>query len=148
VSLKEGFSGDQIAVKGTDAYSKLNNSYLSLLQSDLSPAAVFLPQSTEDVVKFIQLLKPHALKGDIQLAIRGAGQQPVPGCSNISGDGITLDLRLLTGIDVKDNTVSLGAGQWWGPVYEKLTEHRLGVTGSRSALGGIGGPALAGMMTS
>lgn len=143
--LANEFSSDQIALKGTDEYSKLNKSYLSLLQSDLEPAAILLPRSTSDVVKIVKILKPHLLNGDTPLAIRGAGQQPVPGCSNVSGNGITLDLRLLTGIDVKDGVVEVGAGERWGAVYEKVSEHGLGVTGSRSALGGIGGLALAGM---
>lgn len=143
-ALKQSFSSDQIAIKGTEAYEKLNKSYLSLLQSALEPAAIVIPQSSEEVAKLVQLLKPYVLEGGLQLAVRGGGQQPVPGCSNISGDGITVDLRLLTGIEVKENTVAIRAGQRWGPVYEKLAEVGLGVSGSRSALGGIGGLALAG----
>lgn len=143
-SLKDILPSDQIAINGTEAFAKLNNSYLSLLQRDLSPAAILLPRSKDEVAKIVQFLKPHALKGEIQFAIRGAGQQPVPGCSNISGNGVTIDLRHLTGIEVKDGLVSVGAGERWGAVYEKLTEHGLGVGGSRSALGGIGGLALSG----
>lgn len=145
-SLQEQLSDDQIALKGTEPYSKLNKSYLSLLQSDIEPAAIVLPRSTADVVEIIKLLKPHLLRGDVRLAIRGGGQQPVPGCSNIA-NGITLDLRLLTGIELKDGVVQIGAGERWGAVYEKLSEHGLGVTGSRSALGGIGGLALSGRFT-
>lgn len=40
--------------------------------------------------------------------------------------------------------MSIAAGERWGTVYEKLTDQALGVTGSRSALGGIGGLALSG----
>jgi FAD/FMN-containing dehydrogenase len=143
-ALKEAFPGDQLAISGTEEYTKLNSSYLSLLQSELQPAAIFLPRSSDEVAKFVQVMKPLALSGDAQFAIRGAGQQPVPGCSNISNNGVTLDLRHLTGIELKDGIVSLGAGERWGPIYEKLTERGLGVTGSRSAKGGIGGLALAG----
>ncbi|KAF2865235.1 hypothetical protein BDV95DRAFT_260051 [Massariosphaeria phaeospora] len=143
-ALKEVFPADQLAVGGTEEFDKLNNSYLSLLQSELVPAAIFLPKSKDEVVKFVQTIKPFALTGDVSFAIRGAGQQPVPGCSNIAGNGITLDLRFLTGIELKDGVVSLGAGERWGPIYEKLHEQGLGVSGSRSALGGIGGLALAG----
>lgn len=143
-ALQQAFPSEELAVAGTDEYDKLNNSYLSTLQSDLEPAAIFLPRTTEDVAKFVEIVKPFALNGDTQFAVRGAGQQPVPGCSNINKPGITLDLRFLTGIELKDGVVSLGAGERWGPIYEKLTEENLGVTGSRSALGGIGGLALSG----
>jgi len=143
-TLRAAFLSDQIAVEGTEDYKKLNNSYLSLLQSEIKPATIFLPRNKHDVAKFVQLIAPFALDGNIHFAIRGAGQQPVPGCSNIEGDGITIDLRHLTGIRIKDGMVSLGAGERWGAIYEKLAEQGLGVTGSRSALGGIGGLALAG----
>lgn len=144
-ALREAFSSDQVAVGGTDEFEQLNKSYLSLLQSDLEPAAIILPRSRDEVARFVRIIKPFALNGDVQFAIRGAGQQPVPGCSNIANNGVTLDLRFLTGIELKDSIISVGAGERWGPIYEKLTEQGLGVTGSRSALGGIGGLALAGM---
>lgn len=73
----------------------------------------------------------------------------MPGCSNVDGEGgVTIDLRYLRGIEVKEGFVSVGAGERWGTVYEVLVERGLGVTGSRSALGGIGGLALAGMLPS
>ncbi|RYC59046.1 hypothetical protein CHU98_g7163 [Xylaria longipes] len=69
------------------------------------------------------------------------GQQPALGCNNIQG-GITLNLSLITGIAVKDETVSIAAGERWGAVYEKLDPLGLSVAGGRSARNGIGGPAL------
>jgi FAD/FMN-containing dehydrogenase len=143
-ALKDNFPDDCVAISGTSDYDKLNRSYLSLLQSELTPAAIFLPRNKDDVAKFVRLLKPLVLDGNVGFAIRGAGQQPVPGCSNIENPGITIDLQHLTGIEVKDGVVSLGAGERWGAIYEKLSEQGLGVTGSRSSLGGIGGLALAG----
>ena len=141
--LEERFPGDQVAIGGTSAFEILNKSYLSLLQSELKPAAIFPPRSAEEVAQFVKEVKPFVFNDGVQFAVRGAGQQPAPGCSNIT-NGITLDLRFLTGIDLKNGLVSIGAGERWGPVYEKLSEHGLGVTGGRSALGGIGGLALAG----
>ena len=82
-------------------------------------------------------------RGDVAFAIRGGGQQPLPGCANIQG-GITLDLGLLVGSEIHDGIVEIAAGERWGPVYNKLHEKGLGVTGSCSAKGGIGGLALAG----
>lgn len=145
-ALKKAFPSHQLTACDTEEFQKLNKSYLSMLQSDLEPAAIFLPHSRDEVAEFKRIIEPFALNGDAQFAVRGAGQQPLPGCSNISSNGITIDLRFLTGIELKDGSVSLGAGERWGPVYEKLAEHGLGVTGSRSALGGIRGLALAGMV--
>ncbi|OAK93750.1 hypothetical protein IQ06DRAFT_353996 [Phaeosphaeriaceae sp. SRC1lsM3a] len=94
--------------------------------------------------KFVNVIKPYALKGGIYFAVQGAGQQPAPGCTNANDTGVTLDLCNLTGIELEDDFVSIGAGERWGKVYDKVIERGLGVTGSRSALGGIGGLALAG----
>src|SRR4051812_16452071 len=90
-ALKEKFPSDQIAVSGTNDFNNLNKSYLSLLQSELKPAAIFLPRSPAEVAQFVREIKPFVFNSDIRFAIRGAGQQPTPGCSNVA-DGITLDL--------------------------------------------------------
>lgn len=65
------------------------------------------------------------------------------GCANIQ-DGVTLDLRQLDTVEVKDGVARIGAGARWGAVYDQVQAQGLGITGSRSALGGIGGLALAG----
>ncbi|KAI0902487.1 FAD-binding domain-containing protein [Annulohypoxylon nitens] len=142
-ALQQAFPYDHLALPGTDEYAKLNRSYLSLLQSEIRPAAIFLPRNKEQVARFVQVFKPFALSGATHFAVRGAGQQPLPGCSNAEG-GVTVDLRYVTGIEVKEGCVEVGAGERWGSVYEILASEGRGVTGSRSALGGIGGLALAG----
>ncbi|ROW09007.1 hypothetical protein VMCG_02683 [Cytospora schulzeri] len=121
-ALKDAFSGEQLILAGTDD--------------------VFA-QEMADVDKFVTVVRPFALDGSAPFAIRGAGQQPLPGCANIQ-DGITLDLRFLTGIEIKDGIVSIAAGERWGTVFEKVEEQGLGVAGGRSAQGGIGGLALSG----
>ncbi|KAI1352836.1 FAD-binding domain-containing protein [Xylaria sp. FL0043] len=135
----------QLHVQGTNEFNKLNTSYLSALEGEITPAAILRPRTVEDVSTFLKTIKPFVTSGQTAFAIRGAGQQPLPGCANIQ-DGITLDLALLTGVELDLDTgiVSIGAGERWGVVYEKLSNHGLGVTGSRSAKGGIGGLALAG----
>lgn len=47
-------------------------------------------------------------------------------------------------MEVKEGHVSIAAGERWANVYDKVQAQGLGVTGSRSAVGGIGGLALAG----
>ncbi|KAK7700963.1 hypothetical protein SLS64_010557 [Diaporthe eres] len=142
-ALKSVFPTEQLALPGTDEYAKLNSSYLSFLESEIAPAAIFLPKTADEVAKFITAIKSYTLNGSAQFAIRGAGQQPLPGCANVQG-GVTVDLRHLTGVEVKEGSVAIAAGERWVNVYDKVQQHGLGVTGSRSALGGIGGLALAG----
>lgn len=128
---------------GSAEYEKLNGGYLSALESDLKPLLIFQPSSAEDVAAFVNTIRPFAEL--IDCAIRGAGQQPLPGCAN-ADNGITVDLSRLDGIVLNEDksVVQIGAGVRWGAVYEKLDPLGLSVTGSRSAKGGVGGLALAG----
>ncbi|PLB46221.1 FAD-binding domain-containing protein, partial [Aspergillus steynii IBT 23096] len=142
-ALRQALPQDQVIEQGTDEFHKLNASYLSALQSDITPACIVRPSSKEQIVAFLRTIRPFIDRGEAAFAIRGAGQQPAPGCSNIQ-DGITLDLGLLTGIEIKDGSVSIAAGERWGAVYENLDAAGLGVTGARSSRGGIGGLALQG----
>lgn len=125
-----------------DEYQALNNSYLSGLESDLTPACIFLPRSKDEVAAFLRAVEPCV--GDVQFAIRAAGRQPLPGCANVQG-GITVDLRSLKGLELQeDGVVRIGAGENWGAVYEYLEPHGLGVTGGKSTTCGIGGLATQG----
>ncbi|KAK2868015.1 hypothetical protein FQN49_003243 [Arthroderma sp. PD_2] len=142
-ALRKAFPAEQVILQGTGEYEKLNGSYLSALESDIKPTAICQPKSKEEVSTFVKTIKPFAASGETLFAIRGAGRQPVPGCANIQ-DGITLDLGLLTGIELKSETVSIAAGERWEAIYEKLEGEGLAVTGNRSNKGGIGGLALQG----
>ncbi|KAL3469301.1 FAD-binding domain-containing protein [Aspergillus californicus] len=142
-TLQENFPAPQVILPQTEEFNTLNTSYLSALESDITPACIFCPRSAEDVSKFLKIIAPLATCGEAEFAIKGAGQQPLPGCANVEA-GITLDLSLLTGVDVKDTSVSIAAGERWGDVYKALEGKNCGVCGSRSSRGGIGGLALAG----
>lgn len=146
-ALRQALPPNQIIEPSGDEFPKLNGSYLSALQSDITPACIVRPSSKQDVATFLRTIRPSVDRGEGAFAIRGAGQQPVPGCSNMQ-DGITLDLGLLTGIELKEGLVSIAAGERWGAVYEKLDAAGLGVTGARSSRGGIGGLALQGRRSS
>ncbi|KAL4887626.1 FAD-binding domain-containing protein [Aspergillus karnatakaensis] len=136
-SLQAVFPAGQIILPATEEYDRINGSYLSALESDITPACIFRPASANDVALFIRTIQPL----NAPFAIRGAGQQPLPGCANIQ-DGITLDLGSLTGVQIKDGSVFIAAGERLGPIYEILGAEELAVTGSRSAKGGIGGGGL------
>jgi hypothetical protein len=144
-ALQKAFPSGQVVVEGTAAYEELNGSYLSRLNSDIDPAAIFLPSSAADVSKFVQIVSPYALANLTRVAVRGGGQQPDPACNNIE-DGITIDLRNLSAIavDTAAGSVAIGAGARWGSVYNQLEPLGLGVAGGRSGANGIGGLALAG----
>lgn len=134
-----------VTPEAAEEYHTLNNSYLSGFESDLTPACIFLPRSKEEVAAFIQTIQ--AFVGDVQFAIRAAGRQPLPGCANVQ-DGITVDLRSLTGVNLRDGQVQVAAGELWGTVYEHLEPHGLGVTGGKSTTCGIGGLATQGTLAS
>ncbi|PVH99983.1 FAD-binding domain-containing protein [Periconia macrospinosa] len=139
--LKQAFPVHQTSLRGSAEFDDLNGSYLSTIESEITPAAIFRPKVKEDISTFFKLIKPYTQHGDLKLAIRGGGQQPTHGCANIE-NGITLDLSLLLGIDIKEQSVSIAAGERWGAVYDKLLPLGLGVSGSRSGKGGIGGLCL------
>ncbi|KAK7994443.1 hypothetical protein PG991_016031 [Apiospora marii] len=143
--LQASFSADRVALPATETYNERNGSYLSKLESDISPNAIFLPHTTEEVSQFVKLIGPLVQEGDVKFAIRGAGCQPLPGCANIQG-GITLDLSRLVGttLDETQGTVRIAAGERWGAVYKTVQEKGLAVTGARSGNNGIGGLALSG----
>ncbi|KAF3064543.1 Bifunctional solanapyrone synthase [Daldinia childiae] len=144
-ALRHTIPDGQFSLRGTAEYENLNSSYLSQLESDLKPACIFQPRSKQEVAAFVRAIQPFALKEDTKFAIRGGGQQPAPGCANIQ-DGITVDLGLLTGIEIKldEGLVQIGAGERWGTVYDKLDGSGLGVAGGRANNCGIGGLALQG----
>jgi hypothetical protein len=134
-----------VALRGTAPYEQLNGDYLSEFNSDIEPLAIFLPRSTADVAKFVNIIRPFALAGAVRFAVRGGGQQPSLACNNIQ-NGITIDLRYMAAInvDTKAKSVSLQAGVRWGAVYEVLAPLGLGVTGGRSTTNGVGGLVLSG----
>ncbi|KAI0153225.1 hypothetical protein GGR57DRAFT_492348 [Xylariaceae sp. FL1272] len=128
-------------IDSAERYNELNSSYLSGFESDLSPACIFLPQTTEEVATFVKVFQSYV--GHVEFAVRAAGQQPLPGCANVEG-GITVDLRELRGLALRDDIVLVAAGERWGDVYKFLEPHGLGVTGGKSTTCGIGGLATQG----
>ncbi|KAK4202423.1 hypothetical protein QBC40DRAFT_169399 [Triangularia verruculosa] len=151
-ALRNSLPSSNLYFEGEREYEVLNGSYLSAMESDIRPAAIFRPESRKQVAKFVKIMKPFALgehgeEATVPFAIRSGGQQPLPGVANIQG-GITLDLSLLNSVELqkdgKQTVISVGAGARWGAVYDKLEGTGLGVTGVRSASGGVGGLSLSG----
>jgi FAD/FMN-containing dehydrogenase len=129
------------------AFVESTTSYFSAFENELTPACVVRPGSKEDVSTIVKAFKPFAARGE-QLAIRGGGHMSGPGSANIA-NGITIDMRGLTGIEVSEdqNVARIAAGEHWAGVYEKLHSLGLGVSGGRAAKVGVGGFILGGLLS-
>ncbi|KAI1355543.1 FAD-binding domain-containing protein [Xylaria sp. FL0043] len=145
-AIQELFPSEQVLLPSgptADAYKARNGSYLANQLNEITPTCIFQPKDTEDVSKFIRLISPYVAGGAVRFAIRGAGNMPLSGCSNIQ-NGITLDPKLLEQIELTETMVSVGAGALWLDVDKIVQSAGLGVVGGRSGTGGIGGLALSG----
>lgn len=145
IKLVGAISSDLVALPGSDEYDKLAASYLTELERELKPACFMTPRSASQVSEILKAIKPFAKPSS--LAICGAGQQATPGVANV-GDGLTIHLQQLRGIqlDKEKGTVSVGAGELMGNVYDTVAAAGLGVVGNRHSSGGIGGDAVQGKL--
>lgn len=143
VKAVSAISNDLVALPGSDEYEKLAGSYFTELERELKPACFMTPGSASQVADILRAIKPFTKPST--LAICGAGQQATPGVANV-GDGITIHLRKLRGIQInkEKETVSVGAGELMGDVYGAVTAAGLGVVGNRHSSGGVGGDAIQG----
>ncbi|KAI1172233.1 hypothetical protein F4777DRAFT_601799 [Nemania sp. FL0916] len=115
-------SRDLVALPGSDEYDRLIASYFTELQRELKPACFMTPSSASQVSEILKAIKPFA--------------EP----------GVTIHLRQLRGIHInkEKETVSVGAGELMGAVYDAVAAAGLGVVGNRHSSGGIGGDAVQG----
>lgn len=74
-TLVDAFPADRIALPNTEIYNERLNSYLSLLESEIQPTAIFLPKTKDEVSSFVRIICPLVEQHDAHFAIRGAGQQ-------------------------------------------------------------------------
>ncbi|KAI0114416.1 hypothetical protein GGR51DRAFT_443933 [Nemania sp. FL0031] len=141
IKAVSAISSDLVALPGSDEYEKLVGSYFTELERELKPACFMTPASASQVADILKAIKPFTKPST--LAVCGAGQQATPGVANV-GDGITIHLRKLRGIQIDNDkaTVSVGAGELMGDVYDAVTAAGLGTVGNRHSSGGIGGDAI------
>lgn len=66
--LARSFPNEQLLQAGTEDLTKLNKSYLSCLESDLTPSAIFVPKNVDDVAKFVEVIGPFSTDGTAPLA--------------------------------------------------------------------------------
>ena len=133
--------GAKVSFASQTAYNESISSYWSTQEASLKPGCVVSPTSSDDVSRIVKTIYGQKLAGhNVNFAIRSGGHTPFAGSANIQ-DGITIDLRGINGIELSaDRSVAhVGAGQTWGPVYEKLEAEGLVVIGGRRAYIGVGG---------
>ncbi|KAJ8127897.1 hypothetical protein O1611_g5737 [Lasiodiplodia mahajangana] len=133
-----------LKIYGTANVRVVDALVMSHLMSGHPAAAVYaLAEKAADIIKEV-LATATCPAGEAAFAIVGAGRQPARGCPNIE-NGITFNLALIKGINIKESYVSIGASETCGFVYDKLEGRGLACAASRSAKGGFAGFALSGI---
>lgn len=133
----------QVLVPSDAEYAAREDSYWSNT-AKITPGYIVRPKSAEEVSSVLKALVSAKQK----FAVRSGGHTPYAGAANISG-GVTIDLGLLewTRFDEASETVDLGPGGRWGPVYEELRKHGRVVAGGRDGHVGVAGLLLGGGKT-
>ncbi|KAH8684498.1 hypothetical protein BGZ60DRAFT_478650 [Tricladium varicosporioides] len=121
------------------------NSYYAVQQREVIPACIFTPNKAQDITIALQIIKDH----QCHFAVKSGGHGAFAKASNTDG-GVTIDLKNLNGIEMrgdvdgKGEVTSVGPGNRWMQVYEKLEVFNKTVVGGRQADVGVGGFLLGG----
>ncbi|KAF1846528.1 FAD-binding domain-containing protein [Cucurbitaria berberidis CBS 394.84] len=110
----------------SNGFEEHNKSYFTAFNNDISPSAIACPESADQVAQLVR----EAAQSNSKIGIRGAGNTPWKGAANID-NGLVIDMRNLTGVTLNADktTVSIGAGERWGNVYETLAPEGLATIG-------------------
>lgn len=103
----------------------------------LRPRCVLQPSDTEQVQRIMEIIN----RTSTRFAVRGGGNNPNPGWASIGHNGILIDLSQLNKLELRADktTVTVGAGNRWIRVYEKLEGTDRTVLGGRMPYVGVGG---------
>ena len=106
------------------------------------PYCIIQPASPEDVAQALEVITTHQAK----FAVRSGGHSPNPGWSSISGNGILIDMSVLSEVSVSDDAsvVSVGPGAYWGDVSAATAPSGVTAIGARAPYVGVGGLLLGG----
>lgn len=110
-------------------------------QQEIHPSCRIEPSSASDVAKLLNVLVDHWC----YFSVKGGGHSRNAGDSNSDG-GVTVDLDLLTQVEVLDNGTKarVGGGATSIQVYHALESQNLSYVGGRVASVGMGGFTLGG----
>jgi FAD/FMN-containing dehydrogenase len=132
--FRQRFSGP-ILEAGDEGYDLASTAYRTVG----SPMFVAQPATPDDVAEAVRF----AVGQGIVISVRGGGHHS-SGLATNNG-GIVIDLTLLSGIDVLDDSVvRVGGGARWGEVAHALRQHDLVLTSGDTTSVGVGGLTLGG----
>ncbi|KXJ90076.1 hypothetical protein Micbo1qcDRAFT_136211 [Microdochium bolleyi] len=140
--LRQSGIASKILVPTDPDYAGRQSSYWSLSAStQLSPAAIALPQTAQEVASIVKAL----VAAGQPFAVRSGGHTNWAGSNNIDG-GVTIDLSQISHVRVSEDkaTVDIGPGGKWRDVYAQLDTHGLAVAGGREGNVGVAGLILGG----
>ena len=146
---KQPSLAERVFTSSDEPYRESIQSYWSAQEADVHPSCVVQPRSASELSAAVKVLAQANLDSkfgaDSQFAVRSGGHQTWAGSANIK-DGVTLDLRNLSGIAVSEDnkTVTVGTGSRWGDVYSYLQPMGLSVPGGRVPEPGVVGLTLGG----
>ena len=144
----------KVSYPNTPAYTTFLKSYWSVQEASVTPSCVFTPASAQDLSTGLELILGANLLGksgsssngsSCKVAVKGGGHTAQAGSANIQG-GVTIDMSGFNTITLSSDktSVSVGAGQRWGNVYDVLQPLGLSVVGGRGNQIGVGGFTLGG----
>jgi FAD/FMN-containing dehydrogenase/pimeloyl-ACP methyl ester carboxylesterase len=132
-----GFRGE-IVGRGHPHYDELRQVFNGMV--DRRPALIARCNDAQDVAAAVGFARDDGLR----VSVYGGGHN-VTG-NAVCDDGVTIDLRPMTGIEIdpETRTCRAGAGLTWGELDAATQKHGLAVTGGRVSTTGLGGLALGG----
>ncbi|KAJ1305447.1 hypothetical protein OPQ81_000457 [Rhizoctonia solani] len=134
------FSEEKVFKSSNLNYKIENDKYWSTT-AILTPACIFVPESSSDVSMALKIL----VKNECLFAVRGGGHTANPGWAG-TDSGVLISLSKLNTVELSEDkgSVVIGAGNRWGDVYAKTGEHNLTVAGGRVSPIGVSGLLLGG----
>ncbi|PQE13561.1 FAD binding domain-containing protein [Rutstroemia sp. NJR-2017a BVV2] len=137
---------ESVVLPGSSAFTKATNSYWAKQESEVIPACVVRPRTTEELSVAVKILKQEYDKDPRGMfAVRSGGHSPVPNAASIQG-GVLIDLSLFNKVILSEDksSVTIGAGNRWKDVSAVLDKNDLAVVGGRNSNVGVGGLTLGG----
>ncbi|KAG5928102.1 hypothetical protein E4U42_001262 [Claviceps africana] len=131
----------QLSWPGSRVYDVEESRYWSQQQQRTLPACRLTPESAADVSLAVLTARVTLC----EFAVKSGGHTAFAGASNVHG-GLVIDLRALNQVAVSADRrqTSVGAGNLWSDVYNKLSRLGLTVIGGRVSGIGVGGLTLGG----
>ena len=138
--ILSGLTKATILVPGLDDYNESLGSYFTALEQELKPACIVQPRTALEVSETIKALSGLSVQDSISVALRCGGHTCWAGSANVQ-NGVTIDLRHLTGVTLSDDKriARVAGGEKWHSVHNQLKSQGLFCPGGRVPDTGVGG---------